>query len=167
MSIRYRRVGIAVGVNAALTCKFLAMRPVPMSEAEAQIATRRQRSPAWPTGCPSVSARSLFTLGTTQRRQPGWSIAAVIGLVLNALAARSLRSSASSPCGYLIARGLPLHTSSLGLRRATLMEIVTDEEALSVPDSELPFYTILASRVQRSLGDHQAGREPRPDGLSR
>ena len=45
------------------------------------------------------------------------------------------------------------------------MEIVTDEEALTVPESELPFYTS-CSRLQRSLGHHQADREPHPVGVS-
>ena len=89
---------------------------------------------------PLVSARSLVSRG--QRNFfIGLLIVFVIGLVLDARLTISL-IFAGFTLSYLIA---VIYRAYLFTRssKSDALEIVTDEEALSVPDSELPFYTIL------------------------
>ena len=89
---------------------------------------------------PLMSARNLISRG--QRNVLlGLLIATVIGLVLNIRLTITL-IVAFITLLYLIS---VIYRAYLFTRssRKNALEIVTDEEALTVPDSELPFYTIL------------------------
>ena len=89
---------------------------------------------------PLVSARSLFTPG--QRNGVlGLLIAVVIGLVLDAILTVALIIAVFT-LGYLIT---VLYRSYLFTRssKTDALEIVTDEEALIISDTELPFYTVM------------------------
>ena len=115
------------------------MQPVPMSEVEIELRLDASIS-GFADRVPLMSARNLVSRG--QRNfLAGLLVAAVIGLVLN------IRFTIAAIVGvftglYLIA---VVYRSYLFTRssRSDAMEIVTDEEALTVPESELPFYTIL------------------------
>jgi glycosyltransferase XagB len=115
------------------------MQPVPMRDAEVELRLDASIS-GFADRVPLMSARNLVSRG--QRNfLAGLLIVVVIGLVLNA------RFTIAAIVGfftllYLIAVA---YRSYLFTRssRSDALEIVTDEEALTVPDSELPFYTIL------------------------
>ena len=108
------------------------------SEGEAEFGSRRA-SPASADRVPHMSARNLFSRG--QRNIViALLVAVVVGLVMM-LSSPSSRSLPPSPA--LPDRGgLPclLFTRS---SKSDALEVVTDEEALSVPDDELPFYTVM------------------------
>jgi cellulose synthase/poly-beta-1,6-N-acetylglucosamine synthase-like glycosyltransferase len=89
---------------------------------------------------PLMSARNLLSQGQ-RNLLIGLLFAVVIGLVLNVqLTVTSI--VAFFTLLYLIA---VVYRSYLFTRssKSNALEIVTDEDALTVPDSELPFYTIL------------------------
>ena len=89
---------------------------------------------------PLMSARNLVSRG--QRNfLIGLLIAVVIGLVVNV----GLTITVIAACFTLLYVIAVVYRSYLFTRssRSNALEIVTDEEALIVPDSELPFYTIL------------------------
>ena len=89
---------------------------------------------------PLVSARSLFTPG--QRNGViGLLIAVVIGLVLNAILTIALIIAVFT-LGYLIVVVYRFYLFTRSSKTDAL-EIVTDEEALIISDSELPFYTVM------------------------
>ena len=110
-----------------------------MNEAEAQLRLEASVS-GLADRVPLVSARSLFTRG--QRNVAiGLLVAIVIGLVLNALLTVTAIIAVFT-LGYLIAvvyRAYLFTRSS----KTDALERVTDEEALSISDSDLPFYTIM------------------------
>ena len=140
-----------------------AMRPVAMNEAEVELRLEASVS-GLADRVPLVSARSLVSPG--QRNVfIGLVIVVVFGLVLDARLTISL-IFACFTVSYLIA---VIYRAYLFTRssKSDALEIVTDEEALSVPDSRIALLHDPAPGVQRSLGHYQADREPRPDGLSR
>ena len=100
----------------------------------------RPVSPVWPTGCPWCPPAASSRGGNATSSSDSL-IVIVIGLVLDARLTISL-IFAGFTLGYLIA---VIYRAYLFTRssKSDALEIVTDEEALSVPDSELPFYTIL------------------------
>ncbi len=115
------------------------MRPVAMDEFEAELRLEASIS-GLADRVPLMSARSLVSRG--QRNVfIGLLIVSVIGLVLNARLTITLIFSLFT-LSYLVAviYRVYLFTRS---SKTDALEIVTDEEALSVPDSDLPFYTIL------------------------
>ncbi len=115
------------------------MQPVPMREVETELRLNASIS-GFAERVPLMSARNLVSRGQ-RNLLVGLLIAVVIGLVLNA------RDTISVTIGfftllYLVA---VVYRCYLFTRssKSNALEIVTDEEALIVPDSELPFYTIL------------------------
>jgi len=119
--------------------EFLAVQPVAMGEVEVEMRLDASIS-GFADRAPLMSARSLVSRG--QRNfLIGLLIVIVIGLVL------SVRLTITAimvffTLGYLIA---VIYRACLFTRssKSDALEIVTDEEALILPDSELPFYTIL------------------------
>src|SRR5580698_3505216 len=110
-----------------------------MNEAEAQMRLEASVS-GLADRVPLVSARSLFTPG--QRKGViGVLVAVVIGLALNALLTIAAIIAVFT-LGYLIT---VLYRAYLFTRssKTDALEIVTDEEALIISDSELPSYTIM------------------------
>jgi cellulose synthase/poly-beta-1,6-N-acetylglucosamine synthase-like glycosyltransferase len=110
-----------------------------MNEAEAQMRLEASVS-GLADRVPLVSARSLFTPG--QRKGViGVLVAVVIGLALNALLTIAAIIAVFT-LGYLIT---VLYRAYLFTRssKTEALEIVTDEEALIISDSELPSYTIM------------------------
>ena len=89
---------------------------------------------------PLLSARSLFTPG--QRNGViALLVAIVIGLVLDAVLTIALIIAVFT-LGYLIVVVYRFYLFTRSSKTDAL-EIVTDEEALIVADSELPFYTVM------------------------
>ena len=115
------------------------MQPVAMGEVEAGMRLDASIS-GFADRVPLMSARSLVSRG--QRNFfIGLLIAIVIGLVLNVRLTITAIIAVFTLL-YLIAvvyRAYLFTRSS----KSDALEIVTDEEALSVPDAELPYYTIL------------------------
>ena len=139
------------------------MQPVAMGEVEAELRLDASIS-GLADRMPQMSARTLLSRG--QRNVLiGLLAAVVIGLVLNALET-IIVVIACFTLMYLIAVVYRVYLFTRS-SKSDALEIVSDEEALGVPDSELPFYTILLPVVPRSVGHHQADREPRPNGLPR
>lgn len=115
------------------------MKPVPMDDVEAELRLEASIS-GLAERVPHVSARSLLSRG--QRILfIGMLVAFVIGLVQD-LQLTVILVVAVATLAYLVA---VLYRTFLFLRsmRNDAVEVVTDEEALSVPGSELPFYTVL------------------------
>jgi glycosyltransferase XagB len=115
------------------------MQPVPMNEAEAELRLEASIS-GFADRVPLMSARNLISRG--QRNfLIGLLSAVVIGLVLS-VQLTITAIIAFFTLLYLIA---VIYRAYLFTRssRSDALEIVTDEEALIVPDSELPYYTIL------------------------
>src|SRR3984957_7999467 len=115
------------------------MRPVPMGEVETELRLNASVS-GFADRVPLMSARNLVSRG--QRNfLIGLLIAVVIGLVVNV----GLTITVIAACFTLLYVIAVVYRSYLFTRssRSNALEIVTDEEALIVPDSELPFYTIL------------------------
>jgi glycosyltransferase XagB len=119
--------------------EFTAMRPVAMNEDEAQLRLEASVS-GLADRVPLVSARSLIS--RAQRRL-------LIGLLVVLIVCLALDASltiivviAWFTLNYLIA---VIYRVYLFMRssQSNALEIVTDEEALTIPDSELPFYTVL------------------------
>jgi cellulose synthase/poly-beta-1,6-N-acetylglucosamine synthase-like glycosyltransferase len=117
-----------------------------MSKAESQLRLEASTS-GLADRVPLVSARSLFTKG--QRNvMIGLFIVFVIGLIV------SVRITITAivaffTLNYLMAvvyRVVLFRRSS----RADAVEIVTDEEALSVPERDLPFYTVMVAAYHES-----------------
>ena len=141
------------------------MQPVSMREDEVELRLEASIS-GFADRVPLMSARNLVSRG--QRNSLiGLLIVIVIGLVFD-VRLTFIVIMAFFTLLYLIA---VLYRTYLFTRssKSNALEIVTDEEALSVPDSELPFYTILlpvyneASVIIKlidSLGqmDYPAGR---------
>jgi cellulose synthase/poly-beta-1,6-N-acetylglucosamine synthase-like glycosyltransferase len=119
--------------------EFPTMQPVAMNETEAQLRLEASVS-GLADRVPLVSARSLVS-----RRQRGFLIgllvAFVVGLVLNATVT-VIAVIAWFTLNYLIA---VIYRVYLFMRasKSNALGIVTDEEALMVPDSDLPFYTVM------------------------
>ena len=115
------------------------MRPVTMGERETELRLDASVS-GFADRVPLLSARSLVSRG--QRNFfLGLLIFLVVGLLLNVRVTLTA-ILASFTLLYLVAvvyRAFLFTRSS----KTNALEIVTDEEALSVPDSELPFYTVL------------------------
>jgi len=115
------------------------MQPVPMREGEVELRLEASIS-GFANRVPLMSARNLVSRG--QRNfLIGLLIVIAIGLVLN-IRLTITALIAVLTLLYLIAvtyRAYLFTRSS----KSDALEIVTDEEALIVPDSELPFYTIL------------------------
>ncbi len=115
------------------------MQPVAMNEGEVELRLEASIS-GFANRVPLMSARSLVSRG--QRNFfIGLLIVIAIGLVLN-IRLTITALIAGFTLLYLIAvtyRAYLFTWSS----KSDALEIVTDEEALIVPDSELPFYTIL------------------------
>jgi len=115
------------------------MQPVSMSEGEVELRLNASIS-GFANRVPLMSARNLVSRG--QRNfLIGLLVVIAIGLVLN------IRLTVTALIAvftllYLIA---VIYRAYLFTRssKSDALEIVTDEEALIVPDSELPFYTIL------------------------
>ena len=114
------------------------MRPVTMGESRTELRLDASVS-GFADRVPLLSARSLVSQG--QRNFfLGLLIFLVVGLLLNVRVTvpRSLPFHAGLP-GRRGVPGVPSPRSS----RKNAVKVVTDEEALSVPGSELPFYTVL------------------------
>jgi hypothetical protein len=96
---------------------------------------------------PLVSARSLFSKGQ-RNLLLSLLLAGVVGLVL----------SARITCTILIAFFTLSYLSAVVYRvrlyilsaRSEAVEVVTDEEALSVPESQLPFYTVMVAAYREA-----------------
>ena len=141
-----------------------AVRPVAMSEAEASCDSTPV-SRAWPTGCrwcpPAASSRRgqrNFLLGLlTLCRRSGWCSTCSLTIIVIV---------AWSTLSYLIA---VIYRAYLFTRSSKVdaLEIVTDEEALSVPESELPVYTIMVPAYREASVITQTDRQPRSAGVSR
>jgi cellulose synthase/poly-beta-1,6-N-acetylglucosamine synthase-like glycosyltransferase len=116
-----------------------AVQPVFMREDEAELRLDASIS-GFADKVPLLSARNLVSRG--QRNfLIGLLIATVIGLVLNV----QLTITAIIAVFTLLYLVTVVYRAYLFTRssKSNALEIVTDEEALIVPDSELPFYTIL------------------------
>ena len=115
------------------------VQPVPMNEAAVQMRLQASIS-GLADRVPLVSARSLVT-----RRQRnvflGLLVVLVIGAVLD-VKATVIVLVALTTLAYLVA---VVYRAYLFTRSSKVdaLEIVTEEEALAVPDSELPSYTIM------------------------
>jgi cellulose synthase/poly-beta-1,6-N-acetylglucosamine synthase-like glycosyltransferase len=130
------------------------VKPVAMNEAEAQMRLRASVS-GLADRVPLVSARSLVT---RQQRNGfiGLLVLLVIGAVLDVRATATVLIGFATLC-YLVA---VVYRAYLFTRSSKVdaLEIVTDEEALLVPDSELPSYTIMipayreASVINKLIG---------------
>ena len=115
------------------------MRPVAMSEVEAQLRLEASVS-GFADRVPLLSARSLLARG--QRNVLiVVRFLVVVGLVLNVLLTVTV-ICACLTLAYLVA---VIYRAYLFTRssRSNALVVVSDDEALSVPDSDLPFYTIL------------------------
>lgn len=115
------------------------MQPVPMSESEAQIRLHASTS-GLADRAPLVSARNLITRGQ-RNALIGLLIVLVLGAVIN-LRLTVIALVGWATLSYLIA---VIYRCYLFIRssKTDALEIVTDEEALLVPDSELPLYTVM------------------------
>jgi len=118
---------------------FRTMRPVAMTEAEARLRLEASVS-GLAERVPLVSARSLVSRSQL-RFLVGLVVLLFAGLVIDATLT-AIALIAWFTLNYLIA---VIYRADLFLRssRSDALEIVTDEEALTVPDSELPFYSVL------------------------
>ena len=141
--------------------EFPTMQPVAMTEVEAQLRLEASVS-GLADRVPLVSARSLVSRG--QRRF-------LIGLLARAgdrLGARCHLTAtvviAWCTLNYLIAVSYRAYLFTRS-SKSDALEIVTDEEALTVPDSELALLHDHDPRIQRTLCHHQADREPGANGL--
>ncbi len=115
------------------------VRPVAMSEAEVQLRLGASVS-GLADRVPQVSARSLVSRG--QRKfLLGLLTLFIVGLVLD-VHMTIIVIVAWSTLSYLVA---VIYRAYLFTRSSKVdaLERVTDEEALSVPESELPFYTVM------------------------
>jgi cellulose synthase/poly-beta-1,6-N-acetylglucosamine synthase-like glycosyltransferase len=115
------------------------MQPVAMTEAEARLRLEASVS-GLAERVPAVSARSLIS--PAQRWFfIGLAVVLVAALVLNATLT-TIVVLAWFTAAYVAA---VIYRVYLFMRssKSDALEIVTDEEALTVPDSDLPFYTIL------------------------
>jgi cellulose synthase/poly-beta-1,6-N-acetylglucosamine synthase-like glycosyltransferase len=115
------------------------MQPVPMDEVEAELRLAASTS-GFADRVPLLSARNLVSRG--QRNfLIGLVVAAVIGAAVNIILTITAIIAAFTLL-YVIA---VMYRSYLFTRssKSNALEIVTDEEALTVPEAELPFYTIL------------------------
>ena len=146
------------------------MRPVTMGERETELRLDASVS-GFADRVPLLSARSLVSRG--QRNFfLGLLIFLVVGLLLN-VRVTVTAILASFTLLYLVAvvyRAFLFTRSS----KTNALEIVTDEEALSVPDSELPFYTVLLpayneasviNKLIENLAQHGLPRRP-PRGVA-
>ena len=119
--------------------EFRSVQPVAMNEVEAQLRLEASIS-GLADRVPLVSARSLVSRG--QRRFfAGLLVALVIALVLNA-SLTAIVIIAWFTLNYLIAVSYRVYLFTRS-SKSDALEVVTDEEALTVPDSDLPFYTIM------------------------
>jgi len=122
------------------------MQPVAMTEIEARLRLEASVS-GLADRVPLVSARSLVSRG--QRRfLIGLLVVLVIGLVLDA-SLTAIAVIAWCTLNYLVAVGYRAYLFTRSSKNDAL-EVVTDEEALTVPDSELPFYTIMIPAYNES-----------------
>ena len=115
------------------------MQPVPMGEVEAKMRLDASTS-GFADRVPLLSARSLLSRG--QRNFfIGLLVVIAAGLLLDVRLTFTV-VIALFTLGYLVA---VIYRASLFVRssKSDALEVVTDEEALIVPESELPFYTIL------------------------
>ena len=115
------------------------MQPISMREGEVELRLRASIS-GFADRVPLMSARNLVSRG--QRNfLIGLLLVVVIGLVLN-VQYTLVAIIAVFTLLYLVA---VIYRAYLFTRssRGNALEVVTDEEALIVPDSELPFYSIL------------------------
>jgi glycosyltransferase XagB len=130
------------------------VQAVAMSEAEAQIRLQASTS-GLADRVPLVSARSLLT-----RRQRNVLIGLVIAVAVGAVLDPRLTVIVLvgwATVSYLVA---VIYRAYLFARSSKVdaLEIVTDEDALLVPESELPFYTVMipayreASVINKLIG---------------
>jgi len=117
-----------------------------MNEAEAQLRLEASVS-GLADRVPLLSARSVISKG--QRNFViGLLVVVVIGLVLDVRLTATLIIAVST-LGYLVAvtyRAYLFTRSS----KTDALEVVTDDEARSVPDEELPFYTVMIPAYRES-----------------
>jgi glycosyltransferase XagB len=119
--------------------EFSAMQPVSIGEDEARLRLEASIS-GFADRVPLMSARSLVSSG--QRNFfLGLLVATIIGLVLDVRITVTV-ILACFTLAYLVAVTYRAYLFTRSTK-VNALEIVTDEEALSVPESELPFYTIL------------------------
>jgi cellulose synthase/poly-beta-1,6-N-acetylglucosamine synthase-like glycosyltransferase len=115
------------------------MQPVSMSEDEATLRLEASVS-GFADRVPLMSARSLLSRG--QRNAfIGTLILIAIGLVLSVRTTITALVAALT-CAYVVAVIYRAYLFSRSTR-SNALTIVSDEDALSVPDAELPFYTVL------------------------
>jgi cellulose synthase/poly-beta-1,6-N-acetylglucosamine synthase-like glycosyltransferase len=119
--------------------EFPAMQPVSMSEDEAMLRLEASVS-GFADRAPLMSARSLLSRGQ-RNALIGVMLLIVVGLVLSARMTITVLVACLT-LAYVVA---VIYRANLFSRstKADALVIVSDEEALSVPDCELPFYTIL------------------------
>ena len=146
--------GLLPGVLTVVVARVPPVKPVAMNEAEAQMRLQASVS-GLADRVPLVSARSLVT--PAQRNGfIGLLVILLIGAVLDIRATVTVLIGLITLC-YLVA---VVYRAYLFTRSSKVdaLEIVTDEEALLVPDSELPSYTIMipayreASVINKLIG---------------
>ena len=115
------------------------MQPVPMDEDEAELRLEASIS-GLAERVPQVSARTLLSQGQ-RNLLIGILAALVIGLVLD-VRVTLIVVIALATLAYLVAVFYRAYLFKRSMEEDAV-EVVTDEEALSVPESELPFYTVL------------------------
>jgi cellulose synthase/poly-beta-1,6-N-acetylglucosamine synthase-like glycosyltransferase len=115
------------------------MQPVSMSEDESTLRLEASVS-GFADRVPLMSARSLLSRGQ-RNTLIGLLVLIVIGLILSVRVTITVLVACLT-LAYVIAVIYRAYLFSRSTKGDALV-IVSDEEALSVPDSELPFYTIL------------------------
>jgi cellulose synthase/poly-beta-1,6-N-acetylglucosamine synthase-like glycosyltransferase len=122
------------------------MQPTFMDEDEAQLRLEASTS-GLANRVPLVSARNLVSKG---QRNFFFALIAlfVIGLIISARITFTVIITYST-LNYLFAVVYRVYLFSRS-SRSDAVELVTDEEALSVPEADLPFYTILIAAYQEA-----------------
>ena len=127
-------------------CYHSAVLPTPMSEAESQLRLEASTS-GLADRVPLVSARSLVSKG--QRNAIiGVAVVVLLGLVLSV----RITFTAIMALFTFIYLFAVVYRVVLFLRsvRGHSVEVVTDEEALRVPDADLPFYTVMIAAYREA-----------------
>ena len=139
-----------VGKSMSTRCYTPPMLPTLMSDAESQLRLEASTS-GLADRVPLVSARSLVSNGQ-RNLLIGLLLAAIVGLVI------SVRLTLTAILAFftLIYFFAVVYRVYLFVRsaRSDGVEVVTDEEALSVPESDLPHYTVMVAAYREASVIH-------------